>query len=72
MTYMAIEIYPTVEAAAAGHDPSHNVIATADEMAEHMADYRGHYHIITGFYSEAEASAMTYTDRGFAHLDKDS
>lgn len=71
MIYMAIEIYPSVQAATHGEDPSHNVIASPEEMANWMKDYRGAYHKITGFYTEDEVSGMSLTDRGFADREEE-
>lgn len=68
--YLAIEIYPPVEELGLrALVPTHNVIATPEEMAEHMQDFRGHVHVITGFYTAEQVADMSLTDRGFAYLD---
>lgn len=47
----------------------HSAIATAEELATDLKDFRGREHIITGFFTEDEAKAMTLTERGLAHLE---
>lgn len=69
MTYMAIEFHEPMDQSPRHQGPVHNVIATALEVAMLLPSYRGHAHIITGFFTQEEALAMSWTERGFPFVD---